>query len=312
MNPSLTLLTPMGRVTLDTPQLDSLHSTELCHLLEEGQILFFPRSPVQLPAADIEFLLNRRQAAGRFRKNIAYKPALNVVSGAVHESAEISKRLLEVMQTFSVSVTSFLTGLLAPYAATWRLDYASFRPQQERGRKMKFHARNDLMHIDAFPTRPTYGNRILRFFININPEEPRHWITAESFDVLLREHGGKGGIPLPAPERWPLARWRRGLAGWAKSLGLPVAAPSRYDLFMLRLHDYLKEKEDFQLSDRRESWEFPPNSAWIVFTDFVSHAALEGQFALEQTFLVDYRSMVEPERSPVRLLEEASGISPLT
>ncbi|MGH9466884.1 MAG: Kdo hydroxylase family protein [Terriglobales bacterium] len=30
-------------------------------------------------------------------------------------------------------------------------------------RAAKVHARNDLMHVDSFPTRPSRGRRILRF-----------------------------------------------------------------------------------------------------------------------------------------------------
>jgi hypothetical protein len=43
----------------------------------------------------------------------------------------------------------------------------------------------------------------------------------------------------------------------------------------------------------------------------VSHAVLEGQYALEQTFLVSRAAMVEPEKSPVSILERLAGF-PLT
>jgi hypothetical protein len=49
----------------------------------------------------------------------------------------------------------------------------------------------------------------------------------------------------------------------------------------------------------------------MVYTDFVSHAVLEGQYALEQTFIVSRDAMVRPELSPVTILEGIAGY-PLT
>jgi hypothetical protein len=80
---------------------------------------------------------------------------------------------------------------------------------------------------------------------------------------------------------------------------------------MLRFHHFLKEQDEFQRTCSRSRWEFPPNSTWFVFTDFVSHAVLAGQFALEQTFLVSKESLVLPEKAPLRILERLAGC-PLT
>jgi hypothetical protein len=52
---------------------------------------------------------------------------------------------------------------------------------------------------------------------------------------------------------------------------------------------------------------FAPGSCWLVFTDQVLHAALGGEFALEQTFHLDIAQMGDPERAPVRVLERLSG-----
>lgn len=38
------------------------------------------------------------------------------------------------------------------------------------------------LHVDAFPTRPNYGERILRVFANVNPAGvPRAWRVGEPF-----------------------------------------------------------------------------------------------------------------------------------
>jgi hypothetical protein len=39
----------------------------------------------------------------------------------------------------------------------------------------------------------------------------------------------------------------------------------------------------------------------------VSHAVLEGQYALEQTFLIARQAMVEPGKSPIAILERIAG-----
>ena len=48
-------------------------------------------------------------------------------------------------------------------------------------------------------------------------------------------------------------------------------------------------------------------STWIVQTDSVSHAALSGQSMFEQTFLLPVEGMLDPARSPLRILERLAG-----
>ena len=77
---------------------------------------------------------------------------------------ELVARLQAIMRQYSQDVTRFLTGFLSPYEGRWQLDYASFRSIEERGRVQPFRKRNDLLHVDAFPTRPVFGDLILRCF----------------------------------------------------------------------------------------------------------------------------------------------------
>jgi hypothetical protein len=53
--------------------------------------------------------------------------------------------------------------------------------------------------------------------------------------------------------------------------------------------------------------DFPAGSTWLAFTDQVSHAAMAGQYQLEQTFLLPVAAMIEPDRSPLRILERLKG-----
>jgi hypothetical protein len=65
----------------------------------------------------------------------------------------------------------------------------------------------------------------------------------------------------------------------------------------------LDDKYQEQVSKTR--FDFPAQSSWIVFTDQVSHAALSGQYLLEQTFYLPVEHMNEPALSPQHVLEAA-------
>jgi hypothetical protein len=169
------------------------------------------------------------------------------------------------------------------------------------------HHRNDLLHTDAFPTRPTYGARILRFFHNIHPDRSRDWMITEPFPCIL-ERFTPSKIPPPRLD----GAMRRAGKRVAQSLGLGKLLPqlkrSPYDEFMMQLHNTMKEDTAFQQSCTRELISFPSGSSWMVYTETVPHAVLAGQFALEQTFLVDPCAMVLPQSSPLAILEKLAGV----
>lgn len=295
-------------ITIDNPVLSNLNqSKEYCRGLEEGNILFFPKICFNFPKEDIEFLLTQKQSNASNRKNIAYKPGKDIITN-FEKGTSAAERLLKVMRNYSNEVQSFLSKLVMPYAPYWKIDFASFRPFQEKGRSLRTRARNDLLHVDAFPTRPMHGNRILRFFTNINPTEKREWITSDPFEVLLEKYGKEVGLPKKVDYSYKHILVRM-LKKQGKSLGLPLILRSPYDDFMLRFHNYLKENQEFQKNCRKDPWGFPPNSCWMVYTDLVSHAALAGQYAIEQTFLIPRAGLLFPEKAPVSVLEIATGYS---
>ncbi len=294
-------------VEVDKEQIDTLSKKiELCRALEEGNILFFPKIPFSFPNEDLSFLLEQKQTGKKKSKNIAFKPSLDKISNHLGETEEERKRLHEVMRRFSQGATLFLQDILAPYTSKWRLDYASFRPFQEKGRKLRITARNDLLHFDAFPSRPMHGDRILRFFININPSESRKWITASSFKEAFETFWDKKEIFFPKGSHHFSVKWKERVKRLCKKMGLPVTIRSPYDTFMLQFHHFLKRNKKFQQEGEKKSWEFPPFSCWAVFTDQVSHAALEGQYALEQTFLIPREALLNPEKAPISILESFS------
>ena len=278
-----------------------------CEELEKGNILFFKKIPFEFSKEDIDFLLSQKQTGAKNRKNIAFKPNSEKITNFIKASSKEQQKLLEIMRSFSNSASIFLSKLLTPYAAGLRMDYASFRPFQEEGRKLRLRARNDLLHVDAFPTRPMNGTRILRFFININPKESRKWITSDPFEHLAKRFAGTKKMPFPKAAHTFSQKLSRLMKRGAKWAGFPSTLRSPYDSFMLRFHHFLKENEEFQKNCDKDHWEFPPFSCWIVFTDQVSHAALKGQYALEQTFLVPKSSLLNPEKAPISILESLSG-----
>ncbi len=269
--------------------------TRVAVRLERGEVVYYAVCPFALPEGeDHGFLLAQRLAGGR-HKNISYDPHTGAVSGFRRQGPGEAERLRELLAAFSRAATGWLAGLLPGYARAWRTDRASFRPEEEATRRLRTTARNDLLHVDAFPTRPTDGDRILRLFVNVNPAEPRVWVTSEPFAVLFGRFGEAAGLPHPGNGE-----------GWLRSF-LPFRSRRRsdYDAFMLRFHDYLKGNDVFQERGPKRVWKFPPGSCWVAFTDTCSHAVLRGRYALEHSYFVAPHGLALPEESPASLLARA-------
>jgi hypothetical protein len=300
----------MGLVTIPPGDVKSGQQARAwCAQLEAGEILYFPRTPIAIPQGDLEFLLGQQQTDSSLHKNIAYKPNIDKLSGVDTKTADAAAvaRLQSIMREYSKTVVAFLTEFLSPYQAKWRLDYASFRPQEEEGRDLALRKRNDLLHTDAFPTRPTHGARILRFFNNIHPTRTRDWIVGDPFASMVRQFAPAEIAPVPDSSA------AHALKSLGRSLGLGAALPaikrSPYDDFMMRFHNFLKENARFQAECAKYPWQFPAGSSWMVYTDTVPHAVLAGQYALEQTLLVEPEALVTPETSPLKVLEKIAGAS---
>ncbi|MFZ0480002.1 MAG: Kdo hydroxylase family protein [Terriglobales bacterium] len=273
-------------------------SRQVCAELEKGAILFFPAPPFDLSAEDVECLLALKPADSRLHKNVSYRPESDVLRGFSDDASR--ERVHGIMRHYAAQVGRFVDSFLSPYAGRLQLDYASFRPLEEEGRNLPLHKRNDLLHVDAFPSRPTRGGRILRVFTNINTVQDRVWVVGERFPELARRFAYSAGLEKYANQSPLWAGFKRGLS----RAGLPLPDPAPYDEFMLHFHDWLKENAEFQQSkEGKEQIAFPPMSTWLVYTDGVPHAALSGQFAMEQTFIIPVEALVAPEASPIRVLE---------
>ena len=186
-----------------------------------------------------------RQDARGFHKNIAYKPALDKVSGlAGTRNAEETR---EAMRQYSTAAREFLARILPRYSPAWKVDYASFRSIEEAGRELPLTKRNDLLHIDAFPTRPVFGDLILRCFTNVSPDQPRRWMTSDPFAKLAEREAAKAGLERFARKAGNgLDKLRRSLVRGLAAVGMPLVDRSAYDAFMLWFHDWLKRNPDYQ------------------------------------------------------------------
>ena len=123
------------------------------------------------------------------------------------------------MRRYSEAAIRFVGDLLPRYKDAWRIDYASFRPLEEEGRDLPWKKRNDLLHTDAFPTRPTNGDLILRFFTNINPSKARVWLTSDPFEKLAADRAADAGLTrIAAQMKSPLSLMKRAV----QKIGVPV------------------------------------------------------------------------------------------
>ncbi len=289
-------------------QASGIGDKEGVRALETGNILLFPQTPFPIPEQDRLALLNAGQADGNFHKNIAYKPGKDQISGVGKTQPGEGEKIASALRNYSRNAIAFLEHVLAPYRDEWRVDYASFRSLEEEGRDLPWKKRNDLLHTDAFPTRPTNGDLILRIFTNINPTNERVWVTSDPFERVATQYAEAAGLQRIAGEAAsPGSHMLQGIKRMAHAAGLPVVARSPYDEFMLGFHDFLKANAEYQNHTPKYRFAFPPGATWIVFTDVVPHSVLSGRYALEQTMIISRKSLLQPECAPVAILEKLSG-----
>jgi hypothetical protein len=286
--------------------ISAIEATDYRAILERGDILFFPDGGFEISVNVRTALMGATQDARSFHKNIAYKPNVDQVSGLVDRSEADSVR--PAMREYSRCALDFMRRILPEYARGWKVDYASFRSIEERGRDLPLKKRNDLLHVDAFPTRPVFGDLILRCFTNVNPEQSREWLTSDPFATLARTEAGKAGLrSFTDAAASPLQQLRRTASRALRKAGVPVVDRSPYDAFMLHFHDWLKGNAEYQRQCTKYRFDLPPGSTWLVFTDMVPHAVLGGRLALEQTVIISRGTLANRENAPASILEKMAG-----
>jgi len=291
-------------------QLISAEPHSISDLLEQGHVVHFPSCPLPLPdQVDQQFL--RDDLCQRMKlKNISYHPEADTVTGLDAQESD-NDRIYKILTDHRQSVEGFLRRVIPSLTDGWVMGTTSFRPLEEKGRDLKPHASNELIHFDAGAYGATNGDRILRFFVNLNPTNDRVWASKGNFPLVYRKYGEMAGVKIAAPgprylEKRPLDHARTSVLKMIAALGLPMARvldSSPYDRTMRKFHNFMKDTPAFQRDpDDYEEMRFGPFSAWMVLTDMVSHAALSGQHAFVTTGLVPLRSCRHPELAPINIL----------
>jgi hypothetical protein len=261
--------------------------------LEAGAVLHFPRLPFDLDAASRD-LMSPAMGDGR-AKNVSFDRATGILRGTHAVGAE-RERLRAMMDAFAAAATRVVGDLLPGYAAAVAAGRTSYRPAEIAGRTYSPLKDDTRLHIDAFPSTPTQGRRILRLFANLNPSgAPRLWQIGEPFGEFAARFLPSLGRPRPL------------IARLLAAVGVTRGRRSAYDQLMLRLHNSGKRDSGYQQRAPRLDYAFPAGTSWLCFTDQVLHAARAGQFALEQTFYLPDAAMATPALSPLRQLERLTG-----
>jgi len=281
-------------VTLDVaswrPTLASESQDLAIRTIEEGGVLALPLLAFPLAAEEQRFL-SARWSDGR-AKNISFSNGrLRGARGSPDELAGLSR----MVARFATEASALVTALFPRYAPHVRRARTSFRPQPAVGRAVSWRKDDSRLHIDAFPSRPNQGERILRVFCNVSPSEDRVWRVGEPFEAVARRF-------LPH-----IRRQIPGEARWLAALHVTRGLRSPYDHLMLGLHDGAKADLGYQKRCAQQVVRFTPGTTWLCFSDQVMHAAVSGQYMLEQTIDLPLAALYERERSPLAILERLSG-----
>jgi hypothetical protein len=254
--------------------------------LEDGQVVLLPRLGFDLQKTEYPLL---NGAATGNAKNISWDPVRGVRGQGEARDAAL---LAALMHRYAQQSRSLLASLLPAYLPQLQQGRTSFRPVEIAGRATSWRKDDTRLHIDSFPASPTQGKRILRVFSNIHPHDaPRVWKLGAPFEQVAQRF--LPAAPRPRPVTAALLQW----LNVTKSLRTP------YDHYMLQLHDAMKADLAYQAQVEQYTHAFLPGQSWIVFSDAVSHAALRGQHALEQTWLLPVAAMADPAKSPLAILE---------
>jgi hypothetical protein len=260
--------------------------------LEAGKVLYFPHLAFTLSAQEQRFLTPavRDPKARNISLDAAGK--LKGAAGDAAAQAEIAA----MIGRFRAQAQTLIDAILPRYSASLRLAPTSYRPMQVETRTQSWRADDRRMHVDAFPSRPNYGERILRVFTNLNPEGlPRVWRVGEPFEQVAQRF---------LPRAKPYVRWQ---AKALNALHVTKTLRSEYDHLMLQLHDGMKSDLDYQRDAAQVTMPFPAGSVWVCFSDQTSHAVMSGQYMMEQTLHLPVERQYDPQASPLAILARLTG-----
>jgi len=273
--------------------IDSIQATNAMQALEKGRVLLFGTLRCSLSSDEQRFL--NPECADRKSKNVSYDLGKDEIRGTSLQGGA-RQDLTAMMCRFATQARDFASRLLPGYAKHLELGRTSYRPVEIRGRPTSGTKDDSRLHVDAFASSPVQGRRILRLFANVNPlQQAREWQLGEPFEQFAPRLLPQ--IRLP----WPGSAWL------LRQLRVTKSRRTPYDHVMLGLHDRAKRDSDYQRTAPREEVNFPAGAVWMFFSDRVLHAAISGQYALEQTFYLPVEAMADQRDSPLRILENYYG-----
>jgi hypothetical protein len=256
--------------------------------VESGHLLSFPSLPFALTGAEQRFLDERWLDKA---KNISVRWPAGELRGAAGSPADLQD-LRAMIVRYAESSEALALRLFPHYRGQLRRGNTSFRPADITQRETSWRKDDTRLHVDAFPSNPMNGTRLLRVFCNVNPHgQTRQWRVGEPFTEHARRYLPSFTRPLPGSS-WLLRR-----------LGVTKCRRTEYDHVMLQLHDHAKADLEFQRTSPQARVDFRPGTTWVVYSDQVLHAAMGGQHMMEQTFYLDVEHQQRPETSPLRTLE---------
>ena len=281
-------------VTLDLtqwrPTLTDAERERASRALEEGGVIRLPHVTFVLTDTERRFL--SPAWTDRRAKNISLDGGR--LKGAVGSSTDRAE-LASMIARFAASAAELVTALFPRYAPFVKRARSSYRPQGAAGREVSWRKDDSRLHVDAFPSRPNRGERILRVFSNVNPVDDRVWRVGEPFETMARTLLPRVAAPIP------------GAAALLAALHVTRSRRSHYDHLMLNLHDCAKADLAYQRECAQETVHFAPGTTWLCFSDQVMHAAVSGQYMLEQTIHLPVSALYDPARAPLAILERLTG-----
>lgn len=261
--------------------------------VESGQVLSFPKLAFHFDAAERRFLDPRWADAKA--KNVSVRWPAGDLRGAVGGAADLAA-LKALVVRYAEYSEALALRLFPQYRGHLRRGNTSFRPIDLAGRARSWRQDDTRLHIDAFPSNPMHGTRLLRVFSNVNPlGRPRCWRVGEPFEAHALRYLSRISRPLP------------GSAWLLHAAGITKRRRTEYDHVMLQLHDRAKADAAFQQAGPQARVDFAPGTTWVCFSDQVLHAAMGGQHMMEQTFLIDAACLAQPASAPLAVLERLIG-----
>jgi len=260
-------------------------------VIEHGGILCFPHLRFEL-TDDERRLLDPGVADGK-AKNISLRGATDEVRGANPAHADA---LRQMIRRYRAQATALAERLFPHYRGRLKPGNPSYRPVAVEGRETSWRKDDTRLHVDSFPSNPTRGRRLLRVFHNLNPlGQPRSWRVGEPFEDFARRF--LPGVPRPLP----------GSAAVLHALHITKSRRSAYDHYMLQLHDRVKADMAYQRDAPQQAVDFAPGTTWVVYSDQVLHAAMGGQYMMEQTFYLEPTDLLTPASAPLAVLQQLLG-----